>query len=346
MRYLGNKTQHLDFIYNEVVNVLQYLENTNNEVIQIMDAFGGTGVVSQMFNKKGFKTICNDMNDYSYKLCYCRNSITQNDLVFNKLNMNLEQVLNKLNTCDLKGFVYYNYSPNTNLEFERKYFTNTNSCKIDGIRSQIETWYKHDMLSMDEYIFLIALLLESVSLYSNIPGTYGSFNKNWDPRALKPFQLHVQLVPKLLSTHKNKTFNMDARDLIQKYKCDILYMDPPYNERDYSCYYHVLETISQYNNPILKNNKTGTKITCNKSNWCIKSKCVSELEFILKNSDAKCILMSYNNDGFLQNTEIKSIFEKFGTYKVSRKLARRFKCNTKKTEDDALYEYIHILIKP
>ena len=83
-------------------------------------------------------------------------------------------------------------------------------------------------------------------------------------------------------SNNNHTYNDDIRNIISDIDADILYLDPPYNERDYSSYYHVLETISKYDNPDLKNNITATKKNIKKSNWCIKSKVVDELEYIIE----------------------------------------------------------------
>lgn len=341
MRYLGNKTKHLEFIYNALTECFGLINN-NNPII--FDAFGGTGAVSQFLNVNNYRTVSNDINDYSYKLCYCRNTITLEDLPFNGLGGNIEDIIEQLNKCKQKGFVYYNYSPNPDLNFERKYFTNSNAESIDGIRMQIAEWYRNNQITLNEQIFLVALLIESVSLYSNIPGTYGAFNTNWDPRSTRAFILNVEMVKNLLAKNKNQTYNNDIREIISEVKCDILYLDPPYNERDYSMYYHVLETISLCNNPGLNNNKTGTKKVYTKSKWCMKKVCLTELEYIIQNTQARCIVMSYNNEGIMKICEIEKMFKKYGTYLVKTKVVKRFKCND--TDDDVkVNEYLHILVK-
>jgi site-specific DNA-methyltransferase (adenine-specific) len=340
MRYLGNKTDLLGFIESVV---FLYLKKNCLEP-SIIDGFGGTGSVTQHFNKQGFNVISNDINDYSYKLCYSRNNISGKDLEFDGLNMDINQVLEYLNKCKRKGFVYANYSPNASYKYERKYFTNDNAEIIDGIRCQIQEWADNKQITDKEYIHLIAILIETSSLFSNIPGTYGAFLKNWDSRALKTFTLTAKIHNYLLAdkTDNCYTYNNDIRDIIKDIKGDILYLDPPYNEREYSTYYHVLETISKYDNPELKDNKTGTKKIIKKSNWCVKSKVKCELDYIVKHSTSKLILLSYNNEGIMTPDEIKSIFEKYGKYTCHKKQVRRFKCN--KTETDIIvYEYIHIL---
>jgi len=341
MRYLGNKTDLLKFI-GEIVDIYKEKHGLNST---LFDGFGGTGSVTQFFNQKGYNVISNDINDYSYKLCYSRNNIKLSDLTFEGLKMNINQILKHLNNCKKKGFIYENYSPNPSCTYERKYFTNDNAEIIDGIRYQIEEWYKSTKITEKEYIHLIAILIETTSLYSNIPGTYGAFLNKWDSRALKKLTLTLEIHEKLL-THNdnvnNKTFNEDIRDIIKEVQSDIMYLDPPYNERDYGTYYHVLETISKYDNPELKDNKTGTKKTINKSNWCRKSSVMNELDYIIKNSNAKVVLLSYNNEGIMDEEDIKKIFEKYGTYTSHKKEVRRFKCNKSKNSI-VVYEYIHVL---
>ena len=171
MRYIGNKTTHLDFIAEVINNYKDKLEPT------LFDAFGGTGSVTQYFNQKGYTVTTNDINNYSYNLCFSRNNITLKDLTFKGINLDITDVLKHLNTCKKKGFIYENYSPNPSYEYERKYFTNDNAERIDGIRCQIEEWYESKKITNKEYIHLIAILIETTSLYSNIPGTYGAFLK-------------------------------------------------------------------------------------------------------------------------------------------------------------------------
>lgn len=342
MRYIGNKTDHLEFIE----SVLDTYKDKLELEPTLFDGFGGTGSVTQYFNHRGYSVISNDINSYSYQLCFSRNNITVNDLTFAGLDMNIDNILTYLNTCRKKGFIYENYSPNPSCQYERKYFTNGNAEIIDGIRCQIEDWYKSQKITQKEYIHLVAILIETVSLYSNIPGTYGSFLKNWDPRALKTLTLDMETHKNLLccaDTTTNKTYNDDIRNIVKIVdSVDIMYLDPPYNERDYATYYHVLETISKYDYPELKDNKTGTKKKSTRSNWCRKKMVVDELDYIVKNSSAKLVLLSYNNEGIMRQDDIKSVFEKYGTYSSQAKEVKRFKCNETKNSS-VVYEYLHIM---
>ena len=179
--------------------------------------FWWNSCVTQYFNKKNFVVISNDINNYSFNLCYSRNNIIATDLNFNQLDCNnITDVLCLLNKCKYKGFVYYNYSPNKELHYERKYFTNENAETIDGIRYQIGQWFKSKKITSKEYIHLIAILIETTSLYSNIPGTYGAFLNKWDSRALKKLELKEDIHLNLLAKYNihNKTYQKDLHNII------------------------------------------------------------------------------------------------------------------------------------
>lgn len=340
MRYLGNKTKHLKFINDTV----QKYVKKNNLNKSIFDGFGGTGSVTHFFNLNDYNIISNDILRFSYYLCYSRNNIKLDDLKFDNLKMNIDEILEVLNNCKHKGFIYKNYSPNKSLKYIRKYFTNENAEIIDGIRIKIEEWYKNKKITYKEYIHLISILIETVSLYSNIAGTYGAFLKEWDTRSLKRLTLKKEISNNLLAKNNNKTYNKDINIIIKDIEADILYIDPPYNQRDYCMYFHVLETIAIYDNPKLKDNKTGTKYKYNKSKWCNKKKVLEELEFIIKNSKSKLIIMSYNNEGIIKENYIKNLFSKYGIYTVNKKIVKRFK-SRKENKDIIVYEYLHILEK-
>ena len=100
------------------------------------------------------------------------------------------------------------------------------------------------LINENEYFYLLSSLIESIPFVSNIAGTYGAYLKHWDKRALKKLEL-VKL--DVVENHKkNKCFNVDANELIHKISGDILYIDPPYNSRQYVPNYHILQTVAKY----------------------------------------------------------------------------------------------------
>ena len=49
--------------------------------------------------------------------------------------------------------------------------------RCDAVRQKIEKWKKQDLISDDEYYFLIASLIESIDKYANTASVYGAFLK-------------------------------------------------------------------------------------------------------------------------------------------------------------------------
>ena len=123
-------------------------------------------------------------------------------------------------------------------------------------------------------------------------------------------------------------------------------MDPPYNNRKYDTNYHILETISLYDNPKIKG-KTGIRIeNSKKSNYCIKEKAEADLEDLIKRANFKYILLSYNDEGIIPIQSIEKIMKKYGKYKRYEKRHKRYKSDNSRTyKKDYTIEYIHCLEK-
>lgn len=131
------------------------------------------------------------------------------------------------------------------------YFTEENSKRIDYIRDKIEEWNKNKIISKNEYFYLLNSLLQAIPSISNITGTYDAYLKKWDKRAFK--NLLLEEVGNL-DKHKyiNEEYNIDSIELIKSLKgVDIVYIDPPYNTRQYPSNYHILENIAYWNKPKL-----------------------------------------------------------------------------------------------
>ena len=181
MRYLGSKIKLLPAI--EAV-----IQKYNIQGDTFADLFAGTGCVGDYF-KGTYRVISNDFLYYSYvfnraKLSFC-------DIpAFEKFKeiygcTPFEWLNDREYTPDNTYFIYHNYTPRG----ERMFFTVENGIKIDGIRQDIENFKNNDLVNDEEYYFLLASLLESVTRYSNTSGTYEAYFKFWDVRAEKTFEI-------------------------------------------------------------------------------------------------------------------------------------------------------------
>ena len=342
MRFIGNKTNLL----NDIAQVIK--ENCDGTEKVFCDIFSGTVSVARFF-KNRYKIISNDLLYFSYVLQ--KGTIENNEIPsFKKLEdrLNIHDVFDYLENIDIKQekfnkFIYENYSPNK--KCERMYLTSENALRIDFIRNKIEEWRNKELINNNEYYYLLAALIEGVPFVSNITGTYGAYLKQWDKRAFKKFEMiRLNVID---NNVKNQCYNKNSNDLIQEISGDILYLDPPYNERQYLPNYHLLETIARYDNPEIKG-KTGIReYNSEKSNYCIKNKVYSEMEELIKNAKFKHIIVSYNQDGLLSKNDIETILKKYGnkeTYKLYEIPYKQYQNKlTKKL--DIHYEYLFYISK-
>jgi adenine-specific DNA-methyltransferase len=324
MRYIGSKVLLLDNI-NEVIN--ENIENANS----FLDIFSGTASVARHF-KKQYQTFSNDQMYFSFVL---QKATIENDSVpkFNHLSkINISDPFTYLNNYPLdeftftekNSFIYMNYSPNENSD--RMYFTNENAKRIDFIRTTLEEWYKESLLTENEYYYLLAGLIEAVPFVSNISGTYGAYLKHWDRRALKPLEL-VQL-DVTTNNKSNKSFNKDGNILIKEIKGDILYIDPPYNSRQYLPNYHVLETIALYDFPDIYGVTGLRPYNEYKSKYCNKKFVETEFADLIENANFEHIILSYSNEGIMSEDSILNILKTYTieeSVKIYRYPYRRYK---------------------
>ena len=347
MRFIGCKTNLLDEI-NVVIN-----SNCKNSKT-FCDLFSGTGTVG-LFFKKNYEIISNDLLYFSYILQKGSISIN-NQITFKKLYSNLEidcdnsdlidNVIEYLNNINFKEYdgkktITNNYSPKGG----RMYLTEENALKIDCIRNLIEIWKENSVISEDEYYYLLSCLINAIPSYSNISGTYGAYLKSWDKRALKEFKLEKKDI--IINTKINKSYNLNGIELLEKISGDILYLDPPYNSRQYLPNYHLLETVAKYDEPVTTGVTGVRNYDKEKSNWCSKIKVYDEFETTLKKAKFKHIILSYSSDGIMEEDKIVDIMRKYAEnseVKLKKVEYRRFRSRSV-NEKRPVYEFIFYIKK-
>lgn len=334
MRYLGNK----DSIADQIRNLLSE-QGLLNENYTLFDAFCGTGAVSDSL-KDVFNIKINDI--LSCMVTYASGRLVSSECTFEKLGFDPFDFFNN-NTNSLQGFMYKNYSP---AESERMYFTPENAGRIDYFRFQIEEWKKENKITENEYNYLLACLIDSVSFVSNTAGVYGAFLKKWDSRALKPIQF-LKLNANNIKSKNVIAYNSKIEDIIADVDCDILYLDPPYTQNQYGTQYHLLETLILNDSPSISK-ITGSRYTAPyRSDWSKEYKAHILFDKIIAKTKAKYILFSYNNDGFLSKDFIEANLKRYGkedTY-ICKKISYKKYQNWKTSGGDNHFEYLFFIEK-
>ena len=299
------------------------------------DIFAGTGIVGRTFKTSVKTVISNDIEYYSYVL---NKNYIENHCVIAKKNVFIDE-LNSLPLID-NGFIYRNYCLGGN--GERQYFSDLNGKRIDTIRTKIEEWKNNGKIGSDLYFFLLCSLLECADKVANTASVYGAYLKKLKKSAQK--ELVLEPAEYELCDNKHLVFNADANELITEIEGDILYLDPPYNARQYGANYHLLNTIAEYK-PFSPSGKTGLR-KYYKSKYCSANSVKEEFENLIKNARFKHIFLSYNNEGLMTVEEVKSIMSKYGRYDLAKTDYQRFKADSNRfNKSESTVEYLHILEK-
>lgn len=269
-RYLGNKYSLSNFI-RKIVD-----ENCKNINI-VVDIFSGTGAVSNTFKDKILIT-----NDILYS------NYISNYAWFGNEKYSIKRIIELI--------YYYNQVKTKENNYMRENFANTffsaDDCsKIGYIREDIEVKYKNKEINFKEYAILITSLLYAMDKIANTVGHYDAYRKNVNFE--KNLVLNV-LLPEETINYNNACYNLDSNELIKRIKGDLLYLDPPYNSRQYCDAYHLLENVARWGKPEVYGIARKMDRTSLKSDYCM-IKATKAFEELIENADTKYILLSYNN---------------------------------------------------
>lgn len=269
-RYLGNKYKLLPFI-TKVVN------EECSDINSVADIFAGTGAVSSAFTDKVL--ITNDLMYSNYICNYAWFGAEEYDP-----QIIIDRVIRYNSLCDLED----NYMTDN---FSDTYFSRDDCAKIGYIREDIECLYENGSINKRERAILITSLLYAMDKIANTCGHYDAYRKGvvFD----KTLELYVPLA-EVHNNADNKCYNTDANELVKDISADLVYIDPPYNSRQYCDAYHLLENVARWEKPEVFGVAKKMDRSTMKSKYCTQS-ATEAFEQLIKDINAKYILLSYNN---------------------------------------------------
>jgi adenine-specific DNA-methyltransferase len=278
-RYTGSKANLSEWILSLIVS------HCKGE--SFADLFAGTGIVSSKASPFFSKIIMNDLL-YSNQIIY-NAFFKEGTWDISKIEGH-QSVYNSLNVQDIEDNYFSKH-------FGFKFFNYNDAKKIGFIREHIES-IKHT-LTTKEYFILIASLIYSVDKVANTVGHYDAYFRNKDLASKFNFNLiKVQDIPNI------EIYRQDANSLVTDIKADIVYIDPPYNSRQYSRFYHVLENLAQWKKPDLYGVALKPKAE-NMSDYC-RSKASTVFQNLINELQCSYIVVSYNNTYFSKSNSSKN----------------------------------------
>jgi len=341
LNYIGSKYQLIEWLFTEIKNKTGF--NTF-ENIRFGDLFSGTGIVSYNLKKQGAITISNDVELYSSIITHAFARSVYSSFVYDTIELLNNELKNNAHS-DFVGFITRNYSPYE--EQTRMFFTIDNAKRIDYLRMRIE-----DITSScdkDDKYMLLASLLVSADNVANVPAVYGCYLKNFKDKAIKPLILQTIHTDTTQSHPDAKIYCSDILDeeFLSNEVYDIVYLDPPYNGRQYSKNYFPLNIIatspSDVEN-ITLSGVSGIPSGCFVSPLCQKRKAVQSFETIVSKLNTSWLFISYNSESIVSKDDMIKILSKFGSVSVIEKDYKRFK-SFSYNNDKNIVEYLFCLKK-
>lgn len=317
-RYLGNKYKLLPFI-TKVVN------EECSDINSVADIFAGTGAVSSAFTDKVL--ITNDLMYSNYICNYAWFGAEEYDP-----QTIIDCVIRYNSLCDLED----NYMTDN---FSDTYFSRDDCAKIGYIREDIECLYENGSINKRERAILITSLLYAMDKIANTCGHYDAYRKGvvFD----KTLELYVPLA-EVHNNADNKCYNTDANELVKNIKSDLVYIDPPYNSRQYCDAYHLLENVARWEKPEVFGVAKKMDRSSMKSKYCTQS-ATEAFEQLIRDIKAKYILLSYNNmaekgndrsNAKISDQDIMRILEKEGEVKVFSESYKAFTTGKSDIDDN------------
>jgi adenine-specific DNA-methyltransferase len=199
----------------------------------------------------------------------------------------------------------------------RRFFSSANAQHIDAILNRMRYWRAEQLMSDELEALILSVLLGAVERVSNTQGTYHDFPRDtYDPRALRPMRLMPPALDGLLGPPTSHIVGnaLDTLEFIQDVpEHAVLYIDPPYNFRQYTAYYFLPNIICRY--PTLEDLDgyfAGVRYVRGQnpaddfvSSFCKAREFIPSLRTLIQRANTKTVILSYF-DGRNHWNEFKS----------------------------------------
>jgi adenine-specific DNA-methyltransferase len=309
VRYIGNKTRLLPFI-------LRTLKRSGIGVGSVHDAFAGTASVSRALKEKGWRVYASDllMSSYVFQRAY---------VVAETADPLLDEMASELGALTgNEGFITKHFSPSQrnatgsagggSIVGGRMYFTPENARRIDAARERLEIWRKAGKIGEDTYYLLLAAIIEGADRVANTAGVYASYMKRWQPNAKRRFEVIAEAPVK--GAQPAQASLMDATEAAKSIgDVDLLYIDPPYNSRQYVAYYHIPEILARGwtdSAPAIRGKVGLLAGEEGRSQWSHGRRVQKLFSALLGATGARHALISFNSEGHLSPEALQSLLTK------------------------------------
>lgn len=337
--YLGNKRALLPHLWRAFNELAEEFGPARSGPYRFLDAFAGSGSVSRLAKRLGFKVAANDWEPYSKAINECWLAMGPEDLK-SAFPRGVEAAFEAWNRMHPghpahdgasfgQPYLARWYAPESTeapqLGRERLFYTAENARFIDSGRNRLDQEYPNPEPGSPAYhartALLGAILLEA-AVHSNTSGVFKAYHRGFGGHgkdALGRIMARMELeVPMLAEGPAVELGSMDAAAFLSGRSADIAYLDPPYNQHQYGSNYHLLNTICLWDRPPMPlelgpdgnlARKAGIPEgwRATSSAFCSRPSAKAALQSALDAADARTIVLSWNGEGFLSDGELVAL---------------------------------------
>ncbi|MYB49752.1 MAG: DNA modification methylase [Dehalococcoidia bacterium] len=321
--YIGNKRALLGQIGQVVEGVKGRLGKGR---LRVFDVFSGSGIVSRYLKAHASTLISNDIEDYAAVVgrCYLRNRSTVDLRAVSEI---VDEMNRRVEDDSLpRGFIEELYAPRDEGQITREdrvFYTRDNARRLDSYRQMIDT-APEDMREL-----LLGPLLSRASVHSNTAGVFKGFYKNRETKigqfggtgsdALVRIKGKIVLEPPVLSRFEcdYEVLQEDANTAARRVgDLDLAYIDPPYNQHPYGSNYFMLNLLVRYERPEKISRVSGIPEEWKRSGYNVRARSLPLMRDLLQAMDARFLLVSFNNEGFIATEEMLALLREIGSVEV------------------------------
>lgn len=353
LTYIGNKRAMLDPIRRAVEAVQQ---RTGRSKLRILDAFSGSGVVARMFKQYASDLIVNDFEDYARCVseCYLTNrSEVDADVLAERADALNRSVSAQHAPGGFFRRLYAPQDPSAIAVQDRVFYTPENAYRLDAYRQLL------DDETPEIKSLLMGPLLSEASIHANTAGVFKGFYKDRHTGigkfggsgadALDRITAPILLEPPILSNFECDcaVHQADANALVREVDdLDVAYFDPPYNQHPYGSNYFMLNLLVSYEEPVEMSRVSGIPTTWRRSDYNVRSRALPRLRELISDADARFVILSFNDEGFVPPAEIRRFLDEVGIVTEHRQAYTTFRgCRNLRNRSNSVTEHVYLVEK-
>jgi adenine-specific DNA-methyltransferase len=303
IKYIGSKRVLVPLI----VETIGALEGVRT----VVDLFSGTSRVGHALKREGYRVLSNDHNAYAATLARCYVQADADDVA-----SDAERLIDELNQLPGRA----GYFTETFCERSR-FFQSKNGERVDAIREAIA----RKSLEPELEAVLLVSLMEAADRVDSTTGVQMAYLKQWAPRAFNDLALRMPEVLPRARHGKGEAHQLEALDAAQQLECDLLYLDPPYNQHKYLGNYHVWESLVRWDKPEVYGTAC-KRIDCRTrgSDFNSRKRIHDALRAIVERARCRHLVVSFSNEGYVDREEMEELLGSRGHVAVIERDFKRY----------------------